>query len=410
MGSLSDRNEFLNEHVTPTTGPKARKDAPGSFQVDLDPNTGEGTASYVFGPDERDTSFDAILRRMLPEVPVEVLEVVGVRAWGDPDRPYKYVATKVRSPRSRDSADAAARVSEAMARRRPRKPRVATGPSSATLWVVPADRQFGKSYERGGGSPETYERCVDSIGQVEDRWRDLRKAGVPLDDLVMADGGDATEGTCGFYPNQSWVIDLNEAEQVEAVASIHDKSIDAWSALPGLTAMEVTAVSSNHDRPRNNGNYVTDASDSRLFSIMRGLARGAAKNDERYGHVKFTLPEDPRVALLERQGIGVAIIHGDQTQKYGGSPPEKVWRWWDGQIAGGQDICLAARAKALVSLHYHHHWTKWQQGRVNIGGPTGDPGSRYLTDERGIWSDPGLLTFVTTEAGVSHIEVLWAQR
>lgn len=411
MGRLADgADDFLREHAATVKAPKGKGTQPGDFQIKLDPNTGEGTASYVFGPDDRDTSFDRILGEYLPQVPVDVLEVTGLRAWGKAPDIYQHVTAKVRAPRSREAAEAASRIAEMIAKRRPRKPRTADGPSSATLHVVPADRQFGKAYEHGGGSPETYARCMDWIGQVEDRWRDLRKLGLPLDDLVMADGGDATEGTCGFYPNQTWQLDLNQAEQVEAVMSVHDKSIDAWSNLPGLSTMEVTAVSSNHDRPRNNGDYVTDAADSRLFTIMRGLARGCAKVPDRYGHVTFSLPDDPRVALLERQGQRVAIIHGDQAQKFGGSPPEKVWGWWDKQFAGGAERRIAARANVLVSAHYHHFFAKAQQGRTNIGAPTGDPGSRYLADDKALWSDPGLLTFVTTEAGVSHIEVLWAQR
>lgn len=411
MGKLADGADgFLREHVTPTSSPPAKGTTPGDFQIKLDPNTGEGTASYVFGPDDRDTSFDRILGEYLPQVPVAVLEVTGLRAWGKAPDIYQHVTARVRAPRSREAAEAAARIADMIGKRRPRKPRTEPSSGKATLWVVPADRQFGKAYEHGGGSPETYARCMDWIGQVEDRWRDMRKLHPGLDDLVMADGGDATEGVCGFYPNQAWMLDLNQAEQVEAVMSVHDKSIDAWSNLPGLRTMEVTAVSSNHDRQRNNGDYVTDAADSRLFTIMRGLARGCAKVPDRYGHVTFSLPDDPRVALLERQGQRVAIIHGDQAQRHGGSPPEKVWKWWDGQIAGGQDTCLAARANALVSLHFHHFFSKAQQGRYNIGGPTGDPGSRYLTDERGLWSDPGLLTFVTSEQGVHDVDVLWAQQ
>lgn len=396
-------DEVLTEHAGKTKAPERQA---GAFDFKVNPATGEGTASYVFTPKDRDASFDQILAKMVPDVPVEVLEVVEVRAWGDPESPYQYVKTRVRQRTDNEYAQARERLMADVRRRKGRRRTSGDKPAAATLVVAPADLQIGKNFERGGGTPETFARCMDYTGKVQDRWRDLRKAGVALDDMLVLGMGDTTEGIAGHYPNQPYTIDCNESDQVEVATTIHDRWVDAWSALPGLVQLEATVVNSNHDRPRQDGQYTTDSSDSRAFTIWRSLARAYAKNPDRYGHVAWTIPDDPLVGAVERHSHGIAVIHGDQAQKYPGSiPPAKVWNWWDGQMAGGPDVCIAARCDVMVAAHFHHGYALRQQGRTLLGCPSSDGGSQWLTDAKGIWSDPGLLTFVVDATG-AHSEMI----
>lgn len=385
---------------------KAPSEPSKKFEYTINPATGEGTASYVFGPDERDRSFDDVLQEMLPEVPCEILEVYEMTAWGDPENPRKSIKTRVRRAESPELASSRKQLFEFI---RSREPRIENDEplkgESATFVVCPADTQIGKYEPKVGGTKETVERCMEYIGKVQDRWSQLKRAGIPLNDVLMVGMGDTTEAVSGHYPNQTFTVDCNESEQIEVAEFIHDQWIDAWSNMAGVETFETMTINSNHDRPRQGNKYITDSSDSRAFMIWRSLARAYGKNPDRYGHVRFTLPEDPLVGAVERHGHGIAFIHGDQATK-GSVPSDKVWRWWDKQIAGGPHKCVSARCDILVAAHYHHYYALRQQGRTMFGCPSLDNGSQWLTDSEGIWSDPGLLTFVVDESGANHELVL----
>ena len=108
------------------------------------------------------------------------------------------------------------------------------------------------------------------------------------------------------------------------------------------------------------------------------------------------------MATLDVHGVGVAFIHGHEAAR-GALPVQKVWNWWDGQVAGRLP---AGDCTVLVAAHYHHHYVLEQQGRTLIGCPSLDGGSQWLTDRSGIWSSPGLLTATVDAGGVDDVRVL----
>lgn len=366
---------------------------PSRPKVALD-DSGRGFAEAVVRDGD---DFDAILARMFPEIPVDVLEVLEVRAWGDPDQPYKYV--KARVARRLDGGKTGRELLASIPRRKARK-RVGNVTSDRTLVVNVADMQLGKAFERGGGTPETIERVRSVTAQIPDRVRSMKRMGRPVSRIVVANMGDTCEGVANHYSTQTFTVDLNEADQVAVAIDLYDDIVDVCAGL--VPDVVCTVVNSNHDRPRQGGKYITDATDSKAFTVWRALARAYGKAPERYGHVKWHIPSDPLVSTLDLHGVGVAFCHGHEANR-GSIPVAKLWNWWDGQIAGRLP---AGDCDVLVAAHFHHAYLLQQQGRTLVGCPALDGGSQWLTNRAGVWSDPGLLTFTIDGDGFDDFHVI----
>ena len=370
------------------------KAAPDRPSVKIDPATGEGTAEAVV---RRTDEFDALLAKMLPDVPVDVLEVTEVRAWGHPDDPYQYVKARVR--RRLDGGKTGRELLRAIPRRRARKA-TADVAGERTLVVNFSDVQVGKATEDGGGTEETIARVRSVAGQLPDRVASMKRMGRSISRIVVANLGDMGEGTCQNYSAQPFRIDLNESDQMAVAMDLLDDLVDVCAGL--VPEVICTVVNSNHDRPRDGGKYVTDESDSRAFTVHRALARAYAKNPERYGHVTWHIPEDPLVSTLDLHGVGVAFIHGHEATR-GATPQAKVWNWWGGQLEGRLP---AGNCSVLLSGHFHHFAVLEQQGRTMLMSPSLDGGSRWLRNVSGVWSDPGMLVCTVDSDGVDDIKVL----
>jgi len=371
--------------------------APERPKVRLD-ESGQGTAELVAPVDAGPGDFDALLAELLPEVPVSVLDVTEVRAWGNREDARKYVRCRI--ARRPDGGETGRELLARIPRRRGRKrPAAVTG--GVSLLVPVADPQVGKAYEWGGGTAETIERFRSVTDQLHGKVRALRRAGSPVEEIVVVNMGDTTEGCMGHYSHQPFTIDCNESDQMAVATDLYDDLIDTCAEL--APQVRCTVVNSNHDQPRSSsGKNLTDPGDSRAFTIWRDLARAYGKAPERYGHVAFEVPSDPLVATLTVQGLGVAAVHGHQATK-GQTPILKLWNWWDGQCAGRLP---AGDCDILLGGHYHHFATMRQQGRLAALCPTLDGGSQWLTDKDGVWSEPGLLTVVVGSGGVGALEVL----
>ena len=368
--------------------------APDRPNVRID-STGQGTAEIVAPADTDD--FDALLATMLPEVAVDVVEVLEVRAWGNPEAPYKYVKCRVR--RRLDGGRTGRELLAKIGRRRPRKQADRT--DERTLVVALADPQIGKAYEAGGGTEETIVRVRSVIEQIPDHVDRLRRAGQPVSRIVLANMGDTTEGCYGHYDTQSWTTDLHESDQIAVALDLYDHAADTCARI--VPDVICTVVNSNHDQPRTaSGRSLTDPTDSRAFTIWRSLARAYSKAGDRYQHVRWHIPEDPLVSVLDLHGVGLAFVHGHQA-KTGATAAQKLRTWWDGQKAGDLP---AGHCAVLTAGHYHHYYAWEQQGRLLLGCPSLDGGSQWLTDRSGVWSAPGLLTYTVDENGPDNVRII----
>lgn len=326
------------------------------------------------------------------KLPVELLEVTKVKAYGKPDDPMYSLHCNVR--RALGDGETFAALMERVRKRRPRKRPVQTVGNRTLVAHILTDGQAGK------GDPDRLMALWDDVvGHIEDRHRDLRKLGRPADTLYAPGGGDSTEGCGGNpnYPDQDRIVTLNESEQVEVATEMLDSGLDRFARL--FNRVLTTTVSSNHDANRDGKNYPMGREDCRAFTIWRSVARAFKKNPDRYGHVEFWLPEDPDVATIDLHGIGVATIHGDLAARSPKGLDDKMWQWWSGQNMGGLP---AGDCDVLNTAHFHHYRSMSQQGKRWIAHPALDiAGSKFFTDATGIWSYPGVFTYVVDENGVS---------
>lgn len=367
-----------------------RTDEPTAVKWDGD----HGIASGII---DRDTSFDDLLARMLPDVPCEVLEVVEVRAWGNPDDLRQWVKARVRKT---DPHNLAVTLDEMQRRVRAHKKRVrpaVTDERDAN--IVLSDWQIGKAGEKGGGTPELLDRLDDQLGQVQDWLRDLKKLGKPYRRIRILKGGDVVDQCFGFGPvgKQLWTNDLNLTDQIKLALDLDVKWHQTLAHL--CDELRSFAVASNHGQPRNGGAQSTDDTDSYDLLVHHMTATVLGCNPDVYGHVSVMEPQDPLVAWDDSYGYRVGLTHGHQMS--GGKPVYKAWEWWKGQAFGGLlDVDLA------VVGHHHHPYLLSQSGKTLMGAPANDGGSRWLTTTTGEWSKAGTLVFTTTSAGWDDYRVL----
>lgn len=361
--------------------------------IRFDPKTGEGVAT-IPAPG-RDESFDDVLKRRFPDVPVEALEVLEMRSWDSGHHTQEHVRVRVRQP---GEGPVSLDVEPLLKRIRSHKGRCYTDPrkqADSSLAVVLTDWQLGLDFEDGGGPEATIDRLVNQVGQVQDLVRDLKAQGRAPKHLDLVSLGDLIEQCDGFYPAQAFTTTLGLTEQLDAALEMWLRFVRELG--PYFDSVYITGVASNHGEVRKNGRKATTDSDSFDLHLLNTVSKVLSANDEAYGFVTVEHPSDPLVAQVERHGHRLGFIHGHQVPKPGAWPSHAVWKWWEKQaFAGLLDV------DTLVSGHFHHPWWLSQAGRTTVGAPANDGGSRWLTTTSGLHAKPGLLTFEVSNAGPDH--------
>lgn len=330
----------------------------------------------------------------------QIVGDIQIRRWqqhvGD-DYLYYHRATISRRDGENTEPDVAALV-EAVSKRRPRnKPPVQDGAHG--LVVAIADVQIGKS--DGDGVEGTVRRLNDMIGLVEDRWRALRKIGVPLETLYPCFMGDLFEGCSGHYAQQQFRTELNIRDQRKVLRSFIDAALDRWSALAPQVAVKV--VGGNHGEEREAGKSYTDFADNKDVAVVEDVAFAYSKQPDRYGNVTFAIPNADLTATFDHDGLIVGLAHGHQAGFGSGDPRSKIHNWWRGQMDGQQPV---GDADILVSAHYHHPWMIRRGARTHFGCPALDGGSDWFINQTGQNAPPGVLSFTVDGAGWDHLALL----
>lgn len=299
--------------------------------------------------------------------------------------------------RSKDEANVAA-LEALIRKRRPLTPR---GPGEGLWYVIaPSDPQIGKG--EGGGTEATVRRFQSTMDQAIERLKRLRRAGLKVPNIALPSGGDLCENVCGWYPGQAFQVDLHPRAQKDVACSLYEQAIDELAPL--CDRMTVASPNSNHGENRQGGKLVTDDSDSLDLEVMDTLRRVYAKNPGRYGHVEFVIPEDASAVLLDL-GVPVGLSHGHKAQE-SGTAMQRMVKWMAGQVLGSQPI---APARIILTGHYHHAFFECEYGRLWLGLPSLDGGSKWLTQKYGKHSPPGLVTFVVDperSLGIRDYELL----
>lgn len=284
-------------------------------------------------------------------------------------------------------------------RARPHKARTRKGEPS-TLVVNLCDWQAGKS--DGDGTTGTLERISSLQGDLLDHVSDLRRAGLAIDELVVAGVGDLVEGCTGFYAMQEHSVQLDRRNQTKLVRRALRDDLKAWA--PQVEQVRVTAVGGNHGENRKDGKAFTTFNDNDDVSVFEQVAEVLAENPAAYSHVKFTLPAGRLAVALEVQGRILAWTHG-HIAKRGGEGITGMWAWWKDQ-SHGRYFEGVADADILICGHYHHLAMKEQEGRLLMLCPTIEGGSDWFGAMKGVKGAKGTLTFVMTPAGWSNLEVI----
>jgi predicted phosphodiesterase len=265
--------------------------------------------------------------------------------------------------------------------------------------VAMADWQVGKG--DGDGVKGTMDRLADMVGLVEDRWRDLRKIGVPLDTIYPCWMGDLRESCNGHYAQQQFRTTLNNRDQRKVIRWAVDRAVDSWARMAPQVACKV--VGGNHGEERDAGKSHTDFADNVDVAVIEDVAYAYSKNPDRYGHVSWAIPSDDLTATFEHDGLVIGLAHGHQAGFGSGDPRTKIHNWWRGQMDGQLPI---GDADVLVTGHYHHPWMIQRGKRTHIGCPALDPGSDWFRNQTGMDAPPGTMSFVVEGGRWHSLEIL----
>lgn len=401
MGVL-DETPALNARKQRATHPKGWE--PG-FEWDGRKGVIVGDPSGVSQPPQ----FESLLRELCEAVGLDPgdYQIVGdiqVRRWQQtPGDDYLYYH---RATISRCSADSGPDVdveqlAAAVSKRKPRRQNLQSDPANASAGLVVgmADWQAGKT--DGDGVQGLMDRLDDMVGLVEDRWRNLRKLGVPLGTLYPCYLGDLFEGCSGHYAQQQFRTALNIRDQRKLIRWGIDHALDRWSKLAPQVAVKV--VGGNHGEEREAGKSHTDFADNKDVAVVEDVAFAYSKQSERYGHVSFAIPSSDLTLTFDHDGLIVGLAHGHQAGFGSGDPRAKIHGWWRGQMDGQQAI---GDADVLVTGHYHHPWMIRRGARTHFGCPALDGGSDWFKAATGQHAPAGTLSFVVEGSGWSGLELL----
>lgn len=270
--------------------------------------------------------------------------------------------------------------------RAPKRHSVPAGSDLDAFAVVFADWQVGKG-ERDG-TQGTVTRVSDAIDLSVRRVKELRRIGrrMPVGSILSV--GDLVEGTCGFYSNQSYLIDMNDREQSRVAGQLVTYGIEQLSPL--FDDFLIATSLDNHGQKRNSsdGKVTTDLSDNKTAEVFDNVYT-AFQRDARYSNLRWVIPNDETSVLVELGGVPVGLTHGDLFYGGGKLPQMKAYEWWKSQDFGMQTL---RGAKLLLSGHFHHNSEVTYGSRTHFQAPAMDPGSLWFANSSGMESPPGMLT------------------
>jgi predicted phosphodiesterase len=272
------------------------------------------------------------------------------------------------------------------------------GNAERTLFVNLSDWQIGNG--DAGGVKTQILALAKLPDQIVDRIKRLKKSDRSVQRVVLAGLGDLVEGTCGFYPSQQFLTEIDRREQTRVVRRALVEIIRAVAK----TELEVTvtAVGGNHGENRQNSKRITGFNDNDDVSVFEQVAEIFAESE--YKNIGFRLPADRMAVAIECHGQIVSFTHG-HLPRPSSNAAETMWGWWAKQ-AMGRYYPAVADANILVTGHYHHLNVKQQEGRTVFVCPSLTAVGDWFSNSSGVQTVPGTLTFVVDGSGWNDLEVL----
>lgn len=268
-------------------------------------------------------------------------------------------------------------------------------------WVFNAsDWQIGKR-EGEDGTPQTIERVLEAVDLAVREVKSIRRAGYRIPTGVLAGVGDIGEGTCGFYPNQPFLIDCNRREQNRITRELITHAIDELSPL--FDEFHVKTVAGNHGENREEGKKITDDGDNDDVAQFEAVREAFDRAGD--GHIIWQIPDNELSIADTIGGVRVGWTHG-HLFRTGATVQKKAYEWWKGQDFGFQAV---RGTQILISAHFHHFSAVTYGPRTHFQTPAMDPGSRWFQNTTGEESPAGVLTMrlsAEEPLGYSHVQIL----
>lgn len=262
-----------------------------------------------------------------------------------------------------------------------------------TVCVPWGDWQVGKTSSKEG-TPETYERIVAGFERTVDYIRTVKPSRV-----VVASLGDLIENCAGFYPQQTYTVDLSLTEQEYLVQTLLVRGLKELSDL--ADEVLVLPVGGNHGENRADGKSFTTFADNFDVSVHRHVRDILSEND-RFSNVGFHIPSADLTQTLDVHGHILGLVHGHQATS-GATVSKKIDTWWEGQMRARAPI---GDADILLNGHYHHLLIRSSGPRTHIQIPSMDMGSEWWDDTKGGREPQGQVVFTITEDGWDNLRVL----
>lgn len=250
--------------------------------------------------------------------------------------------------------------------------------------ILPADLQAGKT--DGGGVDALTDRLHRAMDQLDDKITKLRRE-KHLHSIALVNMGDLIEGTAGFYPTQTFGVELDLRGQIKYAAEFMLTMSKHFFPMADHGHF-VTALSNHGELGRTGGgnkNTTTDhdSADGLLAEMLEMILR----ENKAFDHVQFHTPYDEMVTYAEIQGIPLGFLHG---HKISGTDAGGFTKWLEAQQRGDQ------RAWEVDVWHvaHRHNFQMWDLGSCSaLQMPSLDGGSKSLRDATGKFSRPALASY-----------------
>lgn len=264
------------------------------------------------------------------------------------------------------------------------------------LVVNLADWQVGK--RDGDGTRGIIERAKALPAIVAERIRYLESTGRVIDSIIIAGLGDLFEGCDGFYPQQTYTVEVNRRQQGNIIRHLLFDIIKEVAQLDRKVI--VVAVGGNHGENRKNGKSFTDFGDNDDLFVFDQLAH--VFTEAEYENVSFVIPREELSVTLDVAGKVITWAHGHQFRG-SGSSSDKAFQWLKGQALSRRP---AGDCDILIYGHYHYYLTMYKAGRWFIQCPSLESESTWYAHTYGDAPEPGTLTFFVNGTGPSDFQVV----
>lgn len=253
--------------------------------------------------------------------------------------------------------------------------------------VALSDWQIGKSVD-GQGTESTIRRLHSSLDGIVAQVDRLRAEGRNLRTLHLANLGDHIENVAGSYASQTYEVDLNLRDQIEAALELN--MLFVLTLAPLFEHVIYTANPCNHaqlTRGQGRANVTDDADNA--TGLIAELVRQMCGLTPHLDHVNVQVPRGEMITPVTVEGVNIATAHGHK-------------------ITGGEETWLAKQSQRLVHekkfipdlwlVAHKHSLSVDDFGPYSrIQATTVDPGSKWFTDTVGNYSRPGTTTFTVQE-------------